>query len=396
MLNRGNTTTSSALTLIKGRTATRSSVVRDNRLSAVFFDLLRAALGDVPGELVELNTEEWLGLHKQATKQALLGVIFYGLQRVYPDIEQRIPKDLYLKWFYQAEAIRGLNQTHYERSKKLTALFAERGAKSVILKGQANSRLYPDKFIRQTGDVDIWVAGGRDRVVSLLSQMGLLKDAKFSAHEVTLPREAFGVDVEVHFNYIYDCRNPFANKHLKRILSYEIDNPVAVGEGFNVASNKFSLLMQLSHIRKHLLGHGIGLRQIMDYAVLLSSSLESERAEVSSALAITGLKPVAGALMWVLSECLGLKDEYLLCSPDARRGQVLLQAILADGNFGKRSRRKRGGVFLWWVRNRLHLLRLLPFDFPEVSWYLLRYWGAFLFYVPKRIYLLRTYKKIPD
>ena len=385
--------TNSALTLIKGRTATRSSAVRDNRLSAVFFDLLRAALGDTPGDLVELNAEEWYGLYKQVARQSLLGIAFYGLQRAFPDIEGQVPKDLYLKWLYQAEAIRGLNQSHYELSKKLTALFAERGAKSVILKGQANSRIYPDKFIRQTGDIDIWVAGGRDKVVSLLSQMGLLEKGKFSAHEVTLPRDVFGIDVEVHFNYIYDCRNPFANKRLKQILSYEIESPVAVGEGFNVASNKFSMLMQLSHIRKHLLGHGIGFRQIMDYAVLLRSSLESERAEVSRALAATGLKPMAGALMWVLSECLGLKDEYLLCAPDSSRGRVLLGELSDDGNFGKNAKRKRGGVFWWWLRNRLHLLRMLPFDFPEVSWFLLRYWGAFLFYVPKRIYLLYKYKK---
>ncbi len=385
--------TNSALTLIKGRTATRSSAVRDNRLSAVFFDLLRTALGDAPGELVELNAEEWNGLYKQVARQSLLGVVFYGLQRVYPDIESRMPKDLYLKWFYQAEAIRGLNQTHYELSKKLTSLFAEQDAKSVILKGQSNSRIYPDKFIRQTGDIDIWVAGGRDRVVSLLSQMGLLEKGKFSAHEVTLPRDVFGVDVEVHFNYIYDCRNPFANKRLKQILSYEIENPVAVGEGFNVASNKFSLLMQLSHIRKHLLGQGVGFRQIMDYAVLLQASKESERAEVSEALAKTGLRPMAGALMWVLSECLGLKDEYLLCAPDASRGRVLLAEMSDDGNFGKNAKRKRGGVFMWWVRNRLRLVRMLSFDFPEVSWFLLRYWGVFLYYIPKRLYLLYKYKR---
>ena len=385
--------TNSALTLIKGRTATRSSAVRDNRLSAVFFDLLRTALGDAPGELVELNAEEWNGLYKQVARQSLLGVVFYGLQRVYPDIESRMPKDLYLKWFYQAEAIRGLNQTHYELSKKLTSLFAEQDAKSVILKGQSNSRIYPDKFMRQTGDIDIWVAGGRDRVVSLLSQMELLEKGKFSAHEVTLPRDVFGVDVEVHFNYIYDCRNPFANKRLKQILSYEIENPVAVGEGFNVASNKFSLLMQLSHIRKHLLGQGVGFRQIMDYAVLLQASKESERAEVSEALAKTGLRPMAGALMWVLSECLGLKDEYLLCAPDASRGRVLLAEMSDDGNFGKNAKRKRGGVFMWWVRNRLRLVRMLSFDFPEVSWFLLRYWGVFLYYIPKRLYLLYKDKR---
>ena len=250
-----------------------------------------------------------------------------------------------------------------------------------------------DKFIRQTGDVDIWVAGGRNKVVSLLSQMGFLENVKFSAHEMTIPRDVFGAEVEVHFKYIYDCQNPFANKRLKQILSYEIESPVAVGEEFYVTSNKFSLLMQLSHIRKHVLGKGIGLRQIMDYAVLLRASQDSERAEVSRALASTGLRPMAGALMWVLSECFGLKDEYLLCAPDISRGRRLLAEISDDGNFGKNAKRKRGGIFMWWVRNRLHLVRMLSFDFPEVSWFILRYWAMFLYYIPKRIYLLYKYKK---
>ena len=66
-----------------------------------------------------------------------------------------LPKELCLKWFYQAEAIRALNQKNYELSRELTEKFAEQGARTAILKGQANSRLYPNKFIRQTGDVDL-------------------------------------------------------------------------------------------------------------------------------------------------------------------------------------------------------------------------------------------------
>ena len=89
--------------------------------------------------------------------------------------------------------------------------------------------------------------------------------------------------------------------------------------------------------------------------------------------------------MWVLSECLGLESQYLLCKPDARRGRVLLREIMQDGNFGKFAERRRGSVWRWWLKNRLRLVTFLPFDFTEVSWFLLRYWGAFIFYVPERI-----------
>lgn len=343
------------------------------------------ALGTAQGKPSEINAEEWKGLYKLAARQSLLGVVFYGLNKAFPDAERRVPKEVYLRWLYQAESIRGLNQKHYELSRQLTEDFTRRGFTPVVLKGQSNSRLYPDPFIRQTGDVDVYIPGGKKQVLAILREMALLDGASVSTHEVTLDKARFGAEVEVHFDYIQDCRNPFANRRLRRVLSNEIRNPVAVGEGFNVPTYKFSLLMQLSHIRKHLLGLGLGFRQVVDYFVLLRSCTEDERREVAALLGPCGLKPAAGALMWVLSECLGLEENDLLCSPDARRGRFMLRELLNDGNFGKFADRKRGSVFRWWVGNRLRLFRLLPFDFKEVSWYLLRYWGSFLFYVPARI-----------
>lgn len=323
-------------------------------------------------------------------RQSVLGLAYPVV--VEPAV-QGLPKELCLKWFYQAETIRALNQKNYELSRELTEKFSEQGARTAILKGQANSRLYPDKFVRQTGDVDLWVEGGRERVVDLLSRMGLLENVQFSKHEVTLPTSAFGIDVEVHFDCIYDCRNPFANRRLKRVLAEELQKNELVPEGFYVPTNKFALLMQLSHIRKHFIGLGVGLRQLVDYFVLLRSASVAERAEVSALLKPLGLAHFAAAVMWILSEKLGLQPDCLLCPPDANRGRVLLREVFADGNFGKFSERKRGSVYLWWLRNRLRVFGLLRFDFAEVSWHLLKYWASFLGLMPERLGALRHTRK---
>ena len=323
-------------------------------------------------------------------RQSVLGLAYPVV--VEPAV-QGLPKELCLKWFYQAETIRALNQKNYELSRELTEKFSEQGARTAILKGQANSRLYPDKFVRQTGDVDLWVEGGRERVVDLLSRMGLLENVQFSRHEVTLPTSAFGIDVEVHFDCIYDCRNPFANRRLKRVLAEELQKNELVPEGFYVPTNKFALLMQLSHIRKHFIGLGVGLRQLVDYFVLLRSASVAERAEVSALLKPLGLAHFAAAVMWILSEKLGLQSDCLLCAPDANRGRVLLREVFADGNFGKFSERKRGSVYLWWLRNRLRVFGLLRFDFAEVSWHLLKYWASFLGLMPERLGALRHTRK---
>lgn len=377
-----STTTNSVSTTIPGWTATRS-----------LFELLRAAMGNAPKNPTELNADEWTELYNLAARQSLLGVVFYAIRQAYPDAESRIPKDLYLKWFYQAESVRALNQTHYELSQKLTALFAQKGFKSVIMKGQANSRLYPDKFIRQTGDIDIWLSGGREKVIKNLLDMGLLEGAIIAEHAVAIPKSVFGTEVEVHFDFIHHDQNPFANRRLLHELSLEVEKGITVGEGFGVPTLKFALLMQLSHIRRHLLGQGIGLRQIMDYAVLLNTSTEEDRIETAKCLTSTGLRPMAGALMWVLSNYFGIGDYRLLCKPDEKRGRRLLKAAMSDGNFGKKGERTSDGVVRWWLRNRLHLFKMLPFDFKEVSWFLLRYWASFLFNMPQRITAYVNYKK---
>lgn len=385
------------------------------RRTRLFFTLLRFAIGasrEFPifgaggvsaSDFLagDVSAEDWEWLYRQCGRQSVLGVAFSAINTLSAGKPETLgmPHQLYLKWFYQAEGIRSLNERHYACSSELTQKFAAEGCQTLILKGQANSLLYPDKFIRQTGDIDIWVSGGREAVIALLSRMNLMDGAVVSSHDVGLRKDLFGVEVEVHFDCIQSANNPFANKRLRAFLAGEMGAAHLVPAGdtkdapsFYVPSNKFALVMQLSHIYKHLLGLGVGLRQVMDYCVLLRASSDGERADVAARLESLGLNRIAGALMWVLSEYLGLESQYLLCAPDARRGRILLREIMLDGNFGKHAQRKRGGVFKWWLKNRLRLVTFLPFDFPEVSWYLLRYWASFVFLTPQRLLALRRYK----
>lgn len=367
------------------------------RRTHLFFALLRFAIGASRefSAFGDVSAEDWEWLYRQCGQQSLLGIAFYAIRQLSSDNSETIglPHQLYLKWFYQAEGIRSLNERHYACSGELTRKFTADGCRTLILKGQANSMLYPDKFIRQTGDIDIWVEGGRGRVLDLLQKMNLLEGARISSHDVLLSKKFFDEEVEVHFAFGVDRCSPIANKRMLAYLDDESRNSVRVfvdgsaqaDAGFYAPSRKFALVMQLSHIYKHLLGLGVGMRQLVDYFVLLHAASGEERAEVASLLGSFGLKRFAGALMWVLSECLGLEQQYFLCPPDARRGKVLLREIMQDGNFGKFAERRRGSVFFWWFKNRLRLVTFLPFDCSEVAWFLLRYWGAFVFYIPERL-----------
>lgn len=359
---------------------------------SIFYSILRAALGLSTGDvskadIAKLTPDDCMCLFQMAKKQTLLGVVYDGMKIM----EVAIPRELSLNWFMRVEAIRGYNNQMNSVAARLTSLFENQGCKSAVLKGQANARLYPNPEARQPGDIDIWVSGGKASVLKMLKKLGVMKNATVSDIHAHLAKECFGLDVEVHFVPCGCNYNPFADSHMQKFLCDEIEKAELVPEGFCVPSIRFALVMQLSHIRRHFLGLGIGLRQLMDYFILIQNSTEEDREAVGKMLPCMGLVHIASAVMHVLHEVLGLEEGKMLCKPDIRRGEVLLREILDDGNFGARSSRAKGSVYMWWFKNRLRILRLLRFDFVETLWLLVRYWGKFVFLIPTRIAILRNF-----
>ena len=186
-----------------------------------FFALLRLGLGmegQAPSEF-SLTPEEWAMLYEMATRQSVLGVAYAGIQRLPKDAQP--PMELAFQWASEAETICGHNRLVNGVAARLTELFAAEGRRSAILKGPANARLYPDPGMRQCGDIDIWVEGGRAEIESLLLKKGMLHvpDSSVprpeSSHHFHLPEPIDGVEVEVHFRPSSGNQNPFSNARLQ-------------------------------------------------------------------------------------------------------------------------------------------------------------------------------------
>lgn len=353
--------------------------MQDSRL----FHFLQFALGQLQEYEGGFSDEEWKKLYALAVRQSLIGVFYAGIQRL--PVDKRPPRQLLLRWSFQAETIKGMNALQNREAARLTALFAKEGRRTAVLKGQANARLYPDAFIRQPGDIDLWVDGGRESVEALLQKMNLLGAPSISKHHLELAKEGCEVPVEIHFKPAAGSRNPKSYRALMEFLEREILKSEMVPEGFYVPPLQFALVMQLSHIYQHFFGSGIGLRQLMDYSQLLRASTPEIRNEVSPLLRSMGLHHIAAALMWVEQEVFGIADEMLLCTPDARRGRVLLREVMEGGNFGNYAEKYRHSVFVRWLKDRVHAVRHLSFDFKEVLWCEIRYWIATVKLIPKRI-----------
>ena len=341
----------------------------------MFYQFLRLSLGLTQDFPIDADKELWLWMFKTAARQSLVGVCYQGVCLL-PD-EKRPPMGLTMKWAFEAEAIHGRNELQNQEAARLTRLFAEKGRKTAILKGQANARLYPDKLNRQPGDIDIWVEGGRDSVMALLVETGLLdglsKMPTALYHHVELPENGRGAMVEVHFRPSSRVYNPFANRRMQRWLEAEILHTELVEEGFYVPSVRFALVMQLSHIHHHFMGEGIGLRHVCDYFMLLRNSSAEDRRVVAERLKSFGLHHTAGALMWVLGKVLQLAPSLMLCEPDSYRGEWMLRDIMSGGNFGLYSQRQSLGLWRKFCAKVSRRVRMLTLDPAEVPYSLVHY-----------------------
>lgn len=338
-----------------------------------------------------------MDLFKFAKEQRLAGLFYAGMQKL--PAQFKPPQKLALRWTIDAECIRGRNAKVNEAAAALTQKFDDVGCRAFMLKGPANALFYPESDLRQPGDIDFFIAGGKELVLNKIREASLPEVFHLSSHHASFMYD--DVEVEVHF-VATEAYSPWKNAALQKFLNEElaategsptkspnINIPSQLPQGFLVPSMAYALAMQLSHIKQHFFKGGVGLRQLIDYNQLLLASSVEERRKVSAVLKRAGLHRIAGAVVWVLQQTLHLDEKYFLCVPDSRRGKRLLSVIMEGGNFGWYAEDYVQPVFSRWVKDRVRTLRLISFDAPEALWHELLYWGDTLSLVPRRIRLGR-------
>ena len=242
----------------------------------IFFDFLRFCIGsakEIPGSLKEVD---WKELYAIAQKQALLGVLFYGIQRLPKELAPE--QKLLMQWMVMAEQIRKQNIRLFQDSVKVCQNFENEGFANCILKGQGNALLYPDPYMRTPGDIDIYLAGGRKRVMQYINKVCPNQVMRY--HHVDFP--VMKTAIEVHFTPSYmffPIHNSRMQKWFKEVMDLQCSNVVTLPDGYGeitVPTMNFNVIYILSHLYRHVFTEGIGLRQLIDYYFVLVKSEESD------------------------------------------------------------------------------------------------------------------------
>lgn len=319
---------------------------------------------------------DWRQLYNFASRQALLGFCFDGIERLTKEFSEELKqnpmgRDLLMTWMGAAQQIRRQNMKVNAVAGKLFSMLREDRMRCCVLKGQGNALMYPNAYSRNPGDIDVWVNASREQITVYAKKHFKLGDnIRFHHLETTMD----GVPVELHF-FPCSMNNPFYHARLqkwfKRNADLQCSNVVSLPDGIGeiaIPTTAFNVIYQLTHLYHHFFDEGIGMRQIIDYYYVVNNDeLLVIRDTLQRELKYLGLWKFAGAVMYVLHEALGLSEEKMIVPMDEKRGKLLLAEILNGGNFGKHftkysgfTHQSMGKKYFLKIWRNMHFVRYYP------------------------------------
>ena len=320
----------------------------------IFFDFLRFCIGSAKEIPDSLKEADWKELYAIAKKQALLGVLFYGIQRLPKELAPG--QKLLMQWMVMAEQIRKQNIRLFLDSVKVCKNFENKGFANCILKGQGNALLYPDPYMRTPGDIDIYLSGGRKKIMKYVDRVCPNQVMRYHHVDFSVMKTA----IEVHFTPSYmffPIHNIRMQKWFKEVMDLQCSNVVTLPDGYGeitVPTMSFNVIYILSHLYRHIFTEGIGLRQLLDYYFVLlkwhtdltnltdsnkslpqMTLINTDLDALRHKLKYLGLWKFAQAVMFVMKEVFGLSEDRMIAPMDEREGSFLLDEIMRGGNFGQ-------------------------------------------------------------
>ena len=322
-----------------------------DKVHTALFTLLRSGLWERELDNLScfpLSDGDWESLFRLSRQQTVTGMVFQGLHYL-PD-ELLPPENLLIRWTAEVDAIERKNSKMNRTLSELYSLFRAQNLNPVLQKGQGVARFYEKPLLRECGDIDFYFSNRKEQDAAAAYMQSLGISIK------RMPDKSWfyswkGIDIEHHIR-LFDLYNPavqsYANllEREKGYASFQLPNsdlPIRLPAPF------LNLLLLDLHILKHVLGWGIGLRQLCDMAracYRLQGQIDTdEMRTVCRKLGLGRWNPLLHAF---LMEHLGLSQPYLPYPEMAPTAQPLLDIVWRGGNFGyQMEMRNQTGQSAW-------------------------------------------------
>lgn len=288
--------------------------------------ILRSAL---TGEDVPLDGVDVLTLLREATAQAVVMPVCELL------LEKGVAGEETKSHLIQRLA--GNAKVGYAQ-KELISLMEKNSFSYVILKGESAAAYYPKPELRSLGDVDFLIdPAEQDRVEQALLDAGYEKSHDGHVCHVVFKKP--GSHLEMHFEPA-GIPDGEVGKRVRVFLRDAVFHYTLkdVGSGpFRATEDKYHALILLLHMQHHLLGEGIGLRHLCDWAYFVTATWNADFwREVIPFLNEIGLARFAATVTGVCVKYLGAKGPNFGLQTEDSLCDAVMEDVFAGGNFGKK------------------------------------------------------------
>lgn len=136
-----------------------------NTSHELLFELLRISTGAKATVSRAYSDEEWEKVYNLAEEQTIAGVLLDALEKIQDESPELMPsKMLLLQWIGNSQMIEQTSRQMEDAGMQVVDYFHKNGFACQILKGSSVGSYYPHPSRRSSGDIDIWLDGGRKKI----------------------------------------------------------------------------------------------------------------------------------------------------------------------------------------------------------------------------------------
>ena len=310
----------------------------------IFFSLLKISLWNREKdklylqERLERSDYSWSSILKSIEDHALLGVVADTILSL---SEQNQLNDQQKNYLLQYVA--NSHQKRFLTQQVLVEVFEKfeaLGCNPILLKGEGLAQLYPSRSIRACGDVDVYVGTKDfDKAVTCLNSICDAKDldhAVFNKHDYSIKYK--GILFEIHFKPGYASVEK-AEQRFQELANYwlipeKCQTITILGKQILIPSAQYNILYVFEHLARHFRNSELGIRQFLDWALLL------EKTDFQESVLKKNLEELFVLVAWkrlggVLHEGLGMERIPFIEVNDSKLSKELIRVVMSRGNFGK-------------------------------------------------------------
>lgn len=285
--------------------------------------LIQLGLGSVNDFNLPKNAN-WNELIDISLAQGVCAIAFDGFHKL--SVEGVVPEMLLMKWYGMFNLIKTKWQAQYDSAEKLSSKWKSHDIRTLVLKGFAFGRYYPNPSSRPANDLDCYLCGKYEDANLIAENLGCevsredYRHSTFTYKNVHVENHKICTTVrgkkqrKVFERYLRDL---LENKPTSKIGDSELDQPCLM----------FNALYFLQHAHRHFLREGITLRNICDWAMILKvidNDKDFELEEFRKQCSLNDLKPFAESMTRLAYHVCGVKTSWLKDDVDLRQQDQML------------------------------------------------------------------------